>query len=147
MLGKVEDVQYFHGATFVVGAARHGNAVTLGSYISISPVREDREANIGVGRGSYTTMHEYGHYLQSQKNGISYLYKFGIPSGIKDKDWTELDANFRAAKYFRKNDGFIWNSNYYPVGSPRHRYSALPDHETNTKWWEWPFFPAAWIWN
>jgi RHS repeat-associated protein len=53
IVGDVEDVQYFHGATYVVGATHNGAAVTLGSYISISPVREDAQANIEISRNSF----------------------------------------------------------------------------------------------
>lgn len=133
-VGRVEDVEYFHGATFVVGAARGGNAVSLGSYISISPVSEDDQANIRIGQDGYTTMHEYGHYLQSQKSGPLYLLKYGIPSALGDADWTEHDANTRAANYFQKIDpSFNW------VQTPS-RYRTLADKVHNPRWFEYPLF-------
>ena len=74
-------------------------------------------------------MHEYGHYLQSQRFGFCYLYKIGIPSLISstldiDLDYApyhlhnltsmETDANKRAAYYFKKNYGIDWhNTDYY----------------------------------
>ena len=99
-VGRVEDVEYFHGATYVVGAARGGRAVTLGSYVSISPNWDDpqHQSEIRIGEGSYTTMHEYGHYLQSQKSGLLYLFKYGIPSAFGDANWTEIDANIHHGK-------------------------------------------------
>jgi hypothetical protein len=131
---RVEDVDYFHGATFVVGATRGGNAVTLGSYISISPVREDNQANIRIGQGGYTTMHEYGHYIQSKKSGPLYLFKYGLPSALGDADWTELDANTRSAAYFHKIDpSFNW------VQTPS-RYRTLADRVYNPRWFEYPLF-------
>ena len=134
-IGRVEDVEYFHGATYVVGAARGGNAVTLGSYISISPVREDDQANIRIGEGGYTTMHEYGHYLQSQKSGLLYLFKYGIPSAFGDADWTEIDANTRSAPYFHEIDlSFNW------VQITGNRYRMLAERVYNPKWFEYPMF-------
>jgi RHS repeat-associated protein len=131
---RVDDVQYFHGATFVVGATRGGNAVSLGSYISISPVNEDDQANIRIGQDGYTTMHEYGHYLQSQKSGPLYLFKYGIPSALGDADWTEHDANLRAANYFQRVDPtFTW------IETPS-RYRTLAKEVHNPRWFEYPLF-------
>ena len=52
------------------GAGIKGGAVTLGAFISLSDTKYDPQANVGVGSGSFTFMHEYGHYLQSQRNGF-----------------------------------------------------------------------------
>ena len=136
-------VKYFHGATAVLGAGARGGSVTLGSFISLS--HSDEEAHVGVGPGSYTFMHEYGHYLQSQRNGFSYLFKYGIPS-ILGSQWTEWDANQRAANYFSKIDSsFMWRSEYYPKGSWLHTYSFLPPDGVlhNAKWWEYFALPAV----
>jgi RHS repeat-associated protein len=135
---RVEDVDYFHGATYVVGATRGGNAVTLGSYISISPISDDEQAHIRIGEGGYTTMHEYGHYLQSKKSGPLFLYKYGIPSALGDADWTEIDANTRSAAYFHKIDAsFDW------VQVPGDRYRMLADRVYNPRWFEYPLFITA----
>ncbi len=133
---QVEDVVYFHGATYVVGSTKNGNAVTLGSYISISPNWDDPEhqSEIKIGEGGYTTMHEYGHYLQNQKSGPLFLLKYGIPSALGDADWTEIDANTRSAAYFHKIDpNFNW------VQTPS-RYRTLTDKVYNPKWFEYPLF-------
>jgi RHS repeat-associated protein len=133
-LGRVENVEYFHGATFVVGATRGGKALTLGSYISISPVQEDEQANITIGEGGYTTMHEYGHYLQSQISGPLYLAKYGLPSAL-GAVWTEIDANTRSAAYFHKiNPSFNW------VQIPGNKYRMLADRVYNPRWFEYPLF-------
>lgn len=133
-LGRVENVEYFHGATFVVGATRGGKALTLGSYISISPVQEDKQANIRIGEGGYTTMHEYGHYLQSQISGPLYLAKYGLPSAL-GAVWTEIDANTRSAAYFHKIDpSFNW------VQIPGYKYRMLADRVYNPRWFEYPLF-------
>jgi hypothetical protein len=139
MFGNVSGVEYFHGATAVKGAGIGGGAVTLGSYISLSHTTLDKEANVGIGPGSYTFMHEYGHYLQSQRNGVSYLFKYGLPS-IFGAHWTEWDANQRAANYFNKlSPTTPWNPNYYLPSTWQHTYSKLPDGGKihNTKWWEY----------
>ena len=58
-----------------------------------------------------TFQHEYGHYLQSQKMGIAYLNRVGIPSLFSNHNHdfhpVEQDANRRAFLYFNKHiDGF-----------------------------------------
>jgi hypothetical protein len=148
IFGNVTGVEYYGGATAVKGAGIGGGAVTLGSFISLSNTNLDREANVGVGPGSYTFMHEYGHYLQSQRNGFSYLFKYGLPS-IMGAEWTEWDANQRAANYFNKREGFNWNPNYYRPGTGMHTYSRLPDGGKlhNTRLWEYFALPAVPILN
>lgn len=115
-------VQYYGGATFTTNP-RFSSSVTLGSFINLG---EDGQANVGTfGDGGYTFMHEYGHYLQSQEMGIIYLSKVGLAS-ITGATWTELDANFRAAEYFNGQQGFTWDSDFYPPSNPMHKYSELP---------------------
>ncbi len=125
IFGKVSKVEYYGGATVVKGAAIKGGAVSLGSFISISNSGHNNGNDILVKSGAYTFMHEYGHYLQSRKNGFAYLFKYGLPSLWK-AEWTEWDANQRAAKYFKKKEAFTWNPNYYKPGTYLHRYSQLP---------------------
>jgi RHS repeat-associated protein len=143
-IGKVTDVDFWGGATFS-HTNYEGGSITLGNNILLS--NSDPETNMVAGPGGYTTMHEYGHYLQSQRSGFSYLFKYGIPSGFKDRDWTEHDANPGASRYFNKHYGFNWNPNYY-TGSMA-RYSNFPTNIRlrNTKWWEWPVFPLSFLWN
>lgn len=147
--GNVDEVIYFHGATVVYGAALPGSGMTLGSYISL-PAR-GHENEPGTGLGSYTLMHEYGHYLQSQKSGPAYLFKYAIPSAEPNAGatWTEEDANLRAAKYFHSIDrSFTWDQDWPmktldvgPNGSydtQRNKYSKLAKQETNFWWWQYP---------
>ena len=93
------------------------------------------------GQSSY--MHEYGHYLQSQRYGPRYLTEVGIPSifsankseVIEGDDiynpykitthktaWFEMDANKRAANYFGEHNGVNWRDpNFfyaYPIRMP-----------------------------
>jgi RHS repeat-associated protein len=131
-LDRIEGIVYFDGATVIEGGGM-GGSVSLGSYIMLS---DDED----VGSGEYTFMHEYGHYLQSQRSGPLYMIKYGIPSGIFGKSWTEHDANFRAAEYFKDNYDFEWDSNFYAQGSSQHKYSFLPSNEVDAKWWEFGLF-------
>ena len=146
IVGKISSVQYFGGATFS-RSTWNGGSISLGHNILLQD--NDDQANITVGPGGYTFMHEYGHYLQSQSNGFSYLFKYGIPSAFKNREWTERDANFRAAGYFNNFNGYNWRENFYPVGTARHIYSAFNECRctTNTQWWEYPVFPFSFLWN
>ena len=74
--------------------------------------------------------HEYGHYLQSQKIGINYIWKVAVPSflsALRDRSRskenkrhkytsTEQDANSRAIKYFYKRNVLNWNFKQNPIG-------------------------------
>jgi hypothetical protein len=73
-----------------------------------------------------TFQHEYGRYLQSQAQGITYLTFTAIPdlfsSGNGGK--TARDGNSRALSYFNKNygglgTGFTWDF----VGNPIQGYN------------------------
>lgn len=120
--GQVYAITYNYGAVTVHGAGWQGSSVSLGKYLCLG---NGSEAIPGTGRGSYTWMHEYGHFRQSQASGWLYLLMYGLPS-ISGKKWTEHDANLRAARYFETEAGFSWQSDYYPPDSFRHRYSYLP---------------------
>ena len=78
-------------------------------------------------------MHEYGHYLDSQKFGLAYLPVVGIPSLISamvseqvsgEPDgvsthgffFSERRANKNAKKYFGENYGVDWNTPYHIWG-------------------------------
>jgi hypothetical protein len=69
-------------------------------------------------------VHEYGHVLDSRRNGLGYLTNIGLPSLLsarRDKRhgtdyhrnyWTEKRANRLAARYFGKYYGVDWDSPY-----------------------------------
>ena len=56
-------------------------------------------------------MHEYGHYIDSQRIGLTYLINVGLPSlstansSDHDEKWYEMNANKNANKYFNKHYG------------------------------------------
>ena len=136
---EIDHVEYYDGATYVINDNTHSeNGVTLGSFININ----DKGSMPTDDRGRFAPqkktlyMHEYGHYLQSQDYGWSYLFDIGIPSllsasrsktyevyeestlkgGVTTHAFApyEIDANRRAYKYFRGEEGFQWNSISYP---------------------------------
>ena len=79
-------------------------------------------------------MHEYGHYIDSQAFGPTYLPiiglfslfsaaredKEGTPGGNKrnvhNSYWTETRANRNASGYFGKYYGTIWSSDTFESG-------------------------------
>ena len=133
LVGGVEEVEFFHGATYSVMPSLGGSAVSLGSYISASPVSMDPQQHIEATTRGYITMHEYGHYLQSQEYGPLYLFKVGLPSALGNGSWTEHDANQRASKYFQGSANFTWTS------TPG-LYRYLPGNSTRARWFEYPLF-------
>jgi len=114
-LGWVNEVNYFHGAT-VLSTSLGSGGMTLGSYILGYNMTPDFK--------NHTFVHEYGHYLQSQKWGPLYVPLIAIPSAESafiDNDgslfdigdhhdrWFEAGASRLGANYFDKYytaDGF-----------------------------------------
>ncbi|MEY4877575.1 MAG: tRNA(Glu)-specific nuclease WapA precursor [Bacteroidota bacterium] len=106
-VGRIKNVKYFHGATVShTDNLNEQDGVTLGSFILVNDQSNEDEFHETVGNGGYTVMHEYGHYLQSKKYGWLYLTRIGLSSGLQDANWTESDANQRAANYFDGVNGF-----------------------------------------
>lgn len=107
-LNLVNDVGHYGGSTVVQwksSSVFSGGAVTLGSFIN-------GQRSIEASPHNSLFQHEFGHYKQSQKYGLSYLSKFGIPSifsaggdGIHNNHPVEQDANARALSYFVKKYG------------------------------------------
>ena len=103
-LGKVNNVTHNYGVTAVDKGS--GGAVTLGCY-SAGP--KGYTANWR----DHTFVHEYGHYIQSQRYGIAFIPSIGLPSLLsaglykidpsKFKHKTrrfEVEANILGADYF-----------------------------------------------
>lgn len=103
--GGISKIDFAYGATVVTFNVGKNWGITLGSYISGGKeLRADPNNNI--------FQHEYGHYLQSQEKGLTYLFLDGIPSAINaathsskehDRFYVELDANRRAFSYFNRH--------------------------------------------
>ena len=81
-------------------------------------------------------VHEYGHYIQSQRHGPAYFFTVGIPSiesgaiykisngKIKHRTrWFEADASNKGSTYFDKyygsgKDGYVeGNADYFDINS------------------------------
>lgn len=149
-VGKVNKVKYFDGATFAMNThSSKREGVTIGSFININIKEYNKE--IYEPKGKFTLvndplfMHEYGHYIQSQKQGWGYLFTTGIPSlidaaknhyatTIKDNQgkrhtlkshdifWAEINANKKAEKYFKEKYGVEWKGKdfiKYPLEYPK----------------------------
>ncbi len=162
----VYDVDYYDGAT-VLETSWGGGSFTLGSYIELGNGEHIYEEYRNPVTGNIeevlnpTLMHEYGHYIQSQRVGPFYTFKYALPSVATDNfSKPERDANQRAYNYFREHHSADmalyrtwerdpvtgrpvanitdWNENRYPRGLNR------------LKWWEvalpplWPIMP---FWN
>jgi hypothetical protein len=129
--GNVDRVDYFGGATFVINEnASKRNGVSLGNFININIDDEITGSFQDRVLSDPLFMHEYGHTFDSRNFGLSYLFAIGIPSLISadnskwqqekgysthDEYWTEVRANNRAAKYFKKYYGINWNFPDYPL--------------------------------
>lgn len=120
-------VASYRGATYLIGQDnRSFRGITMGSYINVW----DTDVNIAFINGYFDPtvnqnyMHEYGHYLQSQKVVLAYLFVVGVPSLVsamgnanKHKThWMEKDASTRAAAFFDAFEDNAWtksNRFYY----------------------------------
>ncbi|NDW19892.1 hypothetical protein D0T53_13415, partial [Dysgonomonas sp. 216] len=142
-VGNVDKVRYFDGATYAINEdSKKNDGVSLGSFININIDHKYDYEEYGKDGdfkpwGNPLFMHEYGHYIQSQRTGWGYLFSHGIPSIISAGNsefysriydpeindwriltthrinWMEIDANKKAEKYFRKRYGIDWSGNRY----------------------------------
>lgn len=95
-------VEHYKQATISQGNFFRGGGLALGSFILIDlheslPVEVKPIDDISVAV-KILIRHEYGHVLQSNRSGPIYLFKYGIPSIIR-QGWTEKDAEFRSDSY------------------------------------------------
>jgi len=83
MTGNVSRVDYLGGATFVTQENQDSRwGVTLGSYININ-IKDEIEGSFEDRVISDPLfMHEYGHIIDSQIFGVSYLFAVSVPSII-----------------------------------------------------------------
>jgi len=119
LFGGVRSVTYYDGATAVESYGKWGG-ITLGNYINGGRGLQADPDNI-------LFQHEYGHYIQSQRSGLFYFSKYGIPSllskGEHSQHPVEQDANARAFAYFNKRDENYsgWNFEGNPIQNQNHR--------------------------
>ena len=141
--GHIKEVTNLDGATVAESYREDWGAITFGSFIY---GQKDIKAEVG----NSLFMHEYGHYLQSQDMGLSYLFEIGMPSlysaifskKIPDDPynrkthtffWTETDANTRSSWYFYSRYGGNWDYNYYPINEKYETY-WYNDNNSKPKW-------------
>jgi len=140
IFGQVDRVEYLGGATFSINEkSKKEDGISIGNFINI---------NInGKIEGDFTEyvlthplfMHEYGHYIDSQTFGLTYMLNIAIPSffsamsdekenGIYKHNyrWYEMNANKNANKYFNKHYGnrVNWSLyepslNHFPTKKPK----------------------------
>jgi len=121
-LDHINSVSYYAGATLFEKKEYSGDAFTLSSFIF-------------AGRGTKadpndeTFQHEYGHYLQSQAAGWTYMSKYAWPSEHGDAENqhdspVERDANARALTYWKQHVPNIdWHYANNPVPDINYRYN------------------------
>ena len=126
-INKVDRVDYFSGATFATDQFGGTGGLSLGNFINVN-IPSDIEGDFdSYALSNPVYLHEYGHYIDSQIFGLSYLTGVGIPSAISARNVHdvigetegvtthqfrnfEMRANRRAAKYFKKHYGTDWNT-------------------------------------
>jgi hypothetical protein len=140
ILGRVNGVGYFDGATVVNVTdlpldGDNARGVAFGSFIygediAFDPFETFAGTN-AITPGARLLRHEYGHYIQSQKNGWTYLFKYGLPSAM-GAEWTEFDAELRSNTYFREKYPD------HPTTVNGNNFFSLPSglQVVNAKWWE-----------
>lgn len=108
--GMIEDVTYRDGMLALSGVTNGTAAFTIGHY---SFGNDEYKATLD----NSTFIHEYGHYIQSQFMGPTYLFAVAIPSimsaGFTSKEagmdhqerWFEANANRLSVNYFEKKYG------------------------------------------
>ena len=115
-LGMVNNVTHNYGVTAIDKGS--GGAVTLGFYTA--------------GPTGYTTdwrdhlfVHEYGHYIQSQRYGLDYLTAVGLPSflsaGLSRLDSSRFRHNLRRYEAEASMEGanyFYEHYSFNPLASP-----------------------------
>lgn len=152
VFGGVDRVELLGGATFAFNEKYDKNkgfslGNTLNVYIEneigddfvewLSQGMESVKGTSNKGLNPYqTTMHEYGHYISSQRHGIVYMFVVAPLSALaclvnKDNNttypkslymsnpyygfFTERSANRNARNYFDKHYNMIWNEFNYPT--------------------------------
>lgn len=119
-------VDYLGGGTFVTNEESNGSGISFGSFLNINDT-----GKISGDFDNYVAhhplyMHEYGHYIDSQRFGPTYLPVVGslsLISAMSNKKiggnwahnyyWTETRANNNASSYFGRNYGVDWINDIY----------------------------------
>ena len=109
-IGMVDQVSDMEGMVAISGITSGGKAFTIGHY-SFGPDKYQADWR------DYLFVHEYGHYIQSQRMGVFYFPVVAIPSlcsawfvdNLLDishcNRWFEVDASTLGSKYFDRHYG------------------------------------------
>ncbi len=117
-ISTVDRVDYLGGATFATNEnSSKEQGVSLGNFININ-IRGQIEGDFtDYVLANPLYMHEYGHYIDSQALGLSYLFVVGTPSFISawqssseehSRRVYEMRANRKAARYFGRYYDVDW---------------------------------------
>ena len=149
MIGDVKSVNYYDGATVVQHYSADWGGFTIGSYIN-------GDKNIEANPNNELFQHEYGHYLQSQEAGWTYLSNYAIPSGYNgltcpngnDLGYyehmaysVEQDANIRAKTHFKEAKWDYKSNPIFDSGNNPNFDRDYSIYRTNqglirTSWWK-----------
>ena len=149
MIGDVKSVNYYDGATVVQHHSADWGGFTIGSYIN-------GDKNIEANPNNELFQHEYGHYLQSQEAGWTYLSNYAIPSGYNgltcpngnDLGYyehmaysVEQDANIRAKTHFKEAKWDYKSNPIFDSGNNPNFDRDYSIYRTNqglirTSWWK-----------
>lgn len=78
MFGGIKSVHSQNGALVLENKSMGANSgFTLGNLLTV-----------GVGSSRATVSHEFGHYIQSRRFGVGYLFGFAIPSVVRAGLWS-----------------------------------------------------------
>lgn len=157
LVDKVDGVTEMDGMLALAGPmGNSGRAATIGHY-SLGP-----EGYVADWR-DHLFVHEYGHYIQSQRWGVFYMPAITIPSlasaaftskwsGMKHKErWFEVDASkLGGAEYFDKKYGSgaegykEGDRNYFDIKSFQNAGISSPySNPRNAGWNRNSFYPTS----
>ena len=94
MSDEVDRVEYLGGATFSINEESEGSdyGITIGSFIKMN-IKDKIECDFTEYVLTHPLfMHEYGHYIDSQRMGLTYLINVGLPSLISAGTSEEIDG-------------------------------------------------------
>ncbi len=122
LVGQVDRVDAFGGITFVTKKVfKYSMGVSLGTFVDLWAAPWMLGEGSRYVLGNQICMHEFGHTIDSQRFGWTYLFIIGLPSlmsahkGDHNVFWTEIRANRHAKRYFSKYYSIAWNESGYPT--------------------------------
>lgn len=125
---RINHVESRYGAT-VIDSKFDGGAFTVGSFI-LGP--EGIRANME----DFLFVHEYGHYIQSQRYGLFYMSTVALPSlidyytflDLHHNRWYEAEASMLGGDHFASYNSSFRLADYQAIHpfNPRRHWSDFP---------------------